>query len=140
MQITLRDVLKIPVFHAFEKFPQKLASLMNNAQIEHFVDGDVVINEGDDDGGALYIVHSGSVMIAKIIDEESKRAKPLAVLQSHEYFGEMSLFDNAPRSASVIAKEDCYLIKISREVFQDLVLTDVEVASRLLFSVINVIS
>ncbi|MCO4780887.1 MAG: cyclic nucleotide-binding domain-containing protein [Candidatus Cloacimonetes bacterium] len=140
MQITLRDVLKIPVFHAFEEFPHKLASLMNRAQIEHFVEGDVIINEGDDDGGALYIVVSGSVMIAKIIDEETKRAKPLATLHSHEYFGEMSLFDNAPRSAAVIAQDDCYLIKISREVFQELVLTDVEVASRLLFSVINVIS
>ncbi|PCJ19469.1 MAG: hypothetical protein COB02_06905 [Candidatus Cloacimonadota bacterium] len=140
MQITLRDILKIPVFHAFEEFPHKLASLISNAKVEHFSDGDVIINEGDDDGGALYVVISGSVMIAKIIDEESKRAKPLATLHSHEYFGEMSLFDNAPRSASVIAQEECYLIKISREVFQDLVLTDIEVASRLLFSVINVIS
>ena len=62
----------------------------------------IIINEGDT-SDALYIVVSGRVK-AYLSDEQGKEI----ILNTHgpgEYFGEMALFDDAPRSASVVTLE-----------------------------------
>jgi CRP-like cAMP-binding protein len=140
MHLTIRQVLELPLFSHFRAVPHKLKSLMSVADILSYDEGDTILNEGEDDGGALYTVVKGSVLITKIIDAETKRAKALATLNAGEFFGEMSLFDNSPRSASVIAREDCVVIRIGKSDYLDLVLNHVDVAAQLLFSVIQVLS
>ena len=140
MQVTLREILDFELFEPFRSVPHKLQKLLDDSQILKYEEGAVIINEGDHDGGALFLICHGRVVIAKIIDEYSGRAKPLATLRKADYFGEMSLFDRQPRSATVMAIEDSYLLKISSETFQNLVQTDVEISSALLFKIIQGIS
>ena len=140
MHITLREILDFELFEPFRSSPHKLQKLLNDSQILHYEEGSVIINEGDDDGGALFLICKGRVVIAKIIDESSGRAKPLATLRKADYFGEMSLFDKQPRSATVMALEDSYLLKISSDAFQKLVQSDVSISSALLFKIIQGIS
>ncbi len=140
MQITLREILEFELFEPFREAPHKLQRLLNESQILQYKEGEVIINEGDDDGGALFLICQGCVVIAKIINKSTGRAKPLATLRKADYFGEMSLFDRKPRSATVMAIENSYLLKISADAFQNLVQSDVGVSSALLFKIIQGIS
>jgi CRP-like cAMP-binding protein len=70
----------------------------------------------DDPGDALYVVATGQVKVVLI--GEDGREVILSVLGEGDFFGEMSLIDEEPRSAHVIAMEDSNLLVIRREDFQ----------------------
>jgi CRP/FNR family cyclic AMP-dependent transcriptional regulator len=69
----------------------------------------------DDPGDALYVVVSGQVKVVLI--GEDGREVILAVLGAGDFFGEMSLIDDEPRSAHVIAMDDARLLVLRREDF-----------------------
>jgi CRP-like cAMP-binding protein len=70
----------------------------------------------DDPGDALYVVAQGQVKVVLI--GEDGREVILSVLGLGEFFGEMALIDDEPRSAHVIAMEDSTLLVLRREDFQ----------------------
>ena len=74
-----------------------------------FEAGHTVFQEGDS-GDALYILQSGLVKLSKV--DLGGHEKTLALLQPPEYFGEMALIGNAPRSASALtlAPVTCWLL------------------------------
>ncbi|OLB52438.1 MAG: hypothetical protein AUI13_13930 [Gemmatimonadetes bacterium 13_2_20CM_2_69_23] len=72
----------------------------------------------DDPGDALYVVAKGQVKVVLI--GEDGREVILSVLGEGDFFGEMSLIDEEPRSAHVIAMEDSNLLVIRREDFQSI--------------------
>ena len=72
--------------------------------------GDVIFKEGDT-GDKMFIIRSGIVEISKIIMHERL---VLDILHNGEFFGEMSLFGSSQRTATAIAKEDCTLIVITK--------------------------
>jgi len=69
---------------------------------------DILCMEGDQDSD-LYIIHSGKLLICV---RKRSEITPLAYLESGEYFGELSFFDQDARSADVIAVEDSVLVRI----------------------------
>lgn len=79
--------------------------------------GSPIFFEGDP-GGSLLVIVCGSVKIHKIA--EDGREKTLTMLEAGDFFGEMSIFDGAERSASAEALADCEVIVIDRERFLDL--------------------
>ena len=68
-------------------------------------------------GEAMYLVLEGEVRVRLII---AGKETILVTLPAGEFFGEISLFDHAPRSADVIANQDSVLLKISADAFQKL--------------------
>ena len=70
----------------------------------------------DDPGDALYVVITGEVKVVLI--GEDGREVILSMLRSGDFFGEMSLIDDQPRSAHVIATEDSNLLVLRREEFR----------------------
>jgi CRP-like cAMP-binding protein len=70
----------------------------------------------DDPGDALYVVLAGEVKVVLI--GEDGREVILSILRSGDFFGEMSLIDDQPRSAHVIATEDSNLLVLRREEFR----------------------
>lgn len=68
----------------------------------NFRAGDTIITEGEA-GGTAYLIKSGSV---KVTVGEGAKAKGVAELGAGEVFGEMSLIDPSPRSATVKALSD----------------------------------
>jgi CRP/FNR family transcriptional regulator, cyclic AMP receptor protein len=70
----------------------------------------------DDPGDALFVVVTGLVKVVLI--GEDGREVILSVLKEGNFFGEMALIDDEPRSAHVIAMEDANLLVLRREDFQ----------------------
>jgi CRP/FNR family cyclic AMP-dependent transcriptional regulator len=82
---------------------------------KHYPKGSVILFEHDP-GDALFIVRSGRVKVVLI--GEDGRELILAVLGVGEHFGELSLIDDQPRSAHVIAMEDSDLVVLHRDDFR----------------------
>ncbi|MCD4650758.1 MAG: cyclic nucleotide-binding domain-containing protein, partial [Candidatus Cloacimonetes bacterium] len=88
---------------------------------QHFVQvsykaGSCIFREGDI-GNKFYIVKSGKVEITKKISDELDTEAELQSFDNLDYFGEMSLIDNNPRSASAKALTDVELLYIGKEDF-----------------------
>jgi CRP-like cAMP-binding protein len=79
-----------------------LTHLAKNMKVEHFEPGQVIIEQGEV-GQALYVLVSGSVEVRR----ERPGGEPVVLdtLGAGQFFGEMALLDDAPRSASIIATE-----------------------------------
>jgi CRP-like cAMP-binding protein len=76
-----------------------------------------VIMAAGDQIDSLYIVISGRLKVM-MGDAEGKEVI-LSLIGPGEFFGEMGLIDDAPRSASVVTIEPCELLSISKRDFQE---------------------
>jgi CRP-like cAMP-binding protein len=76
---------------------------------------DEVVFHRDDPAGHLYVIASGSVKVS-IPDEEGHEVV-VAIEREGAVFGELALFDDAPRSATVTALDDTQVVTISRDDF-----------------------
>jgi len=65
----------------------------------------------------MYCIMSGTVEVSKNIVADKR--KPLVTLSAGQFFGEMSLFDNRPRSANVMTLEKTLLFRINHNTFED---------------------
>ena len=79
--------------------------------------GTVVVEEGLT-GDYMYVIRVGRVKVTKASDDG--REKIMDFLEAGDFFGEMSLLDRSPRSASVRTLEPSRLMALSRVAFLDL--------------------
>ena len=89
-----------------------LEQLKTMSSVRIFNAGDVVIREGDDDDNGMYIILKGSLRICKHCGQPNEIL--LATLKPGDFFGEMSMFLNEPRTATVVANEDVTVLEINR--------------------------
>ena len=108
----LKYLKKVPLFSEFGK--TDISRLSKISKLHRYKRGDVICRE-DTAGEFLYVVVSGNV---KIFAASGKKKKTLAYLEEGEFFGEMSLLDTAPRSASAVAVNDCDCMMINKKDFQ----------------------
>ena len=74
----------------------------------------VIINEGDDTD-SLYLIISGKVKV--VLSDEDGKEITISILEPNEYFGELALIDNEPRSARVVTTEQCQFCIINQTDF-----------------------
>lgn len=79
-------------------------------------------------GNEMFIIQEGHVRITKIINGEEVT---LALLKKGDMFGEMALLENKPRSAAAIAHDDCKLMTVNRQNFNQMVTTQAQLIARL---------
>jgi len=77
--------------------------------------GDVLFKDGDP-GDEMYLIKSGKIRISKAAGDIEKT---LAILKEGDFFGEMSVIDGSPRSATATALEPTELVIFDREVFMN---------------------
>jgi CRP/FNR family transcriptional regulator, cyclic AMP receptor protein len=82
---------------------------------EIFKAGEFVFFEGDHESH-FYIIESGEVHI--ITKDKADQQIIVAKLKSGDSFGEFSLIDKIPRTASALAKTDIKVMKISKEAYE----------------------
>ncbi len=118
---TVEKVLFLKSIDLFSQIPSEdlsqIALITDEIQCE---EGDEVFCEGDP-GDTLYFVIDGTVRIHTASEE-------LAVLGQRQVFGEMSLLDSEPRSASATAVSDLTLLKIHRDDFHEILAEKGEIA------------
>ncbi|MBI3981473.1 MAG: Crp/Fnr family transcriptional regulator [Gemmatimonadetes bacterium] len=103
---------KVPLFANLSE--PEIARIADVARERTYPRNSVILFE-DDPGDALYVVVTGSVKVVLI--GEDGREVILSVLREGEFFGEMALIDDEPRSAHVIAMEDAAMLVLRREDF-----------------------
>jgi len=77
-----------------------------------------VIFRAREDGNELFIIKSGATSVRIHLQDGTE--KEIALLKAGEFFGEMAIFENAPRSATCIAAEECEILRLNKEDFFDL--------------------
>ena len=103
----------VPLFGSLDAAElQRFAEL---AREKFYPRGSVILFEHDP-GDSLFVVRQGAVKVVLI--GEDGREVILGVLGVGEHFGELSLIDDQPRSAHVIAMEDSHLLVLRREDFR----------------------
>jgi CRP/FNR family cyclic AMP-dependent transcriptional regulator len=97
----------------FSGLDDDAAEALSASMVEsHILRGDVLFHEGDD-GDRLYVVTEGKVKLGRT--SADGRENLLAILGPGQMFGELSLFDPGPRSATVTAITDCTMQSLSHE-------------------------
>lgn len=108
--------------------PQTLEWLLNVAVEHEYPVGRAVLME-DAWGNAVYFVVSGWVKVRRTSGEDSVA---LAILGKGDFFGEMAILDESPRSTDVIALSAVKLLSISRERFIQILFKDPQLHHRML--------
>ena len=90
--------------------------------------GDYIFREGDL-GTEMFIVHQGKMEVLKDIEGGMTQ---LAVFEQGDFFGELSLLDDEPRSASVRALEDTVLVRVNGATFIQMLTETPEIAVRMM--------
>jgi CRP-like cAMP-binding protein len=113
---------KTALFHAIAA--EKLMGVAEISQGVSYKAGTLISREGEV-SDHLYIVRSGSL---KIVKSKNNLKTILSILRAGETYGEIGLFNQAPRGASAIAQEDCELWVIQRSSLKKLLLDMPELA------------
>ncbi|MCK5219848.1 cyclic nucleotide-binding domain-containing protein [bacterium] len=116
---------------------EQLKKMFKLAHTKLFPVNTIILEEGKL-GGALYFIAKGRVHVTKKV--EGKEAKIITSLGAQSIFGEMSLFDNLPYSANVIALEETRCMVISKDRFDEMLQQDLPMAFKLLTRIITILS
>ncbi len=103
---------------------EKLMGLAEISTLVSYGRGETISKEGDI-SEHLYIVRVGSL---KIVKEKNGVKTILSIVRRGEAYGEIGLFNNAPRSASAVANEDCEVFVIQRSSLKRLLMEMPEIA------------
>ena len=112
----------ISIFRDLEE--EELRTMLTITRPVRFPRGEVILKEGEI-GDTMYIMQEGMVEVSKSLimkwgrEDYKDRDKILTKLsaEDHSIFGEVALFDQGKRTATVIALTDCYLLEITRDDF-----------------------
>src|SRR5438874_6317273 len=108
----------------------QLRRIARKVEVREYPEGATIVAQ-DDTGRTLYVILQGRVKVVHH-GEAGSAAAPLAEFGDGEFFGEMALLENAPRSADVIATAPTTCALLSWELFLQDLLGNREVAIELL--------
>ncbi len=131
----IEKLSKVPLFQGLTKQAVDLISRV--ASEESHALGTKIFQHGDP-GDKLYIILEGKVRISRDVPGMGEEA--LAVLGPGSVFGEMSLLDEAPRSADARVHERCRLLTVPKDAFEDLLFLHKDLAYEVLWSVIRMLT
>jgi len=114
-KLTNKDLLlkKLPLFAKLND--KDIVSLSACLVLKAYPKNSILVNEGDETD-SLFIIESGKVKVF-LSDEEGKEVI-LNILSVGDYFGEIALLDDQPRSASVMSLENSRFWLISKKEFE----------------------
>ncbi len=98
---------RVRLFEALEV--PALAEILMLGVVKEYAKDDVIFEEGSP-GESFYVIYDGSVRISKMFEHMGEEA--LTILGAGEFFGEMSFFDDHPRSARAIAHDGSKLLEL----------------------------
>jgi len=106
---------RVPLFASLK--PALLDELAGKLTPRSYRRGEVIFHQ-DDPGSAMHIVKSGQVKIATTSPEGEEVI--IAILKNSDFFGDLSLLDDKPRSANAVAMEATQTLMLRRGDFMDM--------------------
>ena len=100
----------------FASFPEDQLRMLTTMVTRRSASRSTTIMAGGDATDSLYIVLSGRLKV--MMSDSDGKEVILSILGPGEFFGEMGLIDDEPRSASVVTIEPCELLSISKRDFK----------------------
>jgi CRP-like cAMP-binding protein len=85
----------------------------------------------------MYFIVNGCIRVEKRPQDDSGGLKTLALLDPGDYFGEMALLDQKPRSASAVAAGNAFVLRLTKESFDELQRKHAAAGTSLLFGMIR---
>ena len=113
---TTDSALKIFELPAFNRFAKK------------YEKGQVIITEFEP-GDSFYLIQTGTVQLVKCVNGQNKN---LDILKPGEFFGEMAILDNSPRSATCLAESAVQCLEFNRANFEILITGNPQIALNIL--------
>jgi len=118
-------LLKIPIFHDLNH--SELRQIKDILHQREYNKHEVIFNQSDV-GLGMYIIEKGTVNI--VAEPESQL---LAKLSEGDFFGELALLDDAPRSASAVTETPCTMLCFFKPELLDLIDRNPKLGSKVLF-------
>ena len=106
---------------------EKFVGLVEKVKVRAF---SPIVRQGEH-GDSMFLILDGEARVSVKTDDKEDT---IAMLGVGDFFGEMALLDEGPRSADVTANKDCTLLKLSRKNFEDIMSQNSEIASRFLLA------
>jgi CRP-like cAMP-binding protein len=110
MEYIFQHLKQVPILAVLKA--EYLETLAKVAILKRYDKGEVIIRQGEP-GRGLFIILNGMVQVTRKISPNLKEAR-LNVLGKGDFFGEMSLLDGYPRSASVTALTPTEVVELNR--------------------------
>lgn len=92
-----------------------LEEIIGYMKTEYYKDDQIVVEQGDE-GDTFYIIVRGQVEV--LLKQTLNQEKRLAILEDGDYFGEMALMKEIPRTATVRTLTPCTFLSMKRSHFQ----------------------
>jgi CRP/FNR family cyclic AMP-dependent transcriptional regulator len=110
----------------FSSFPEDQLRMLATVVTRKSATRSTIVMAGGDATDSLYIVLSGRLKV--MMSDSDGKEVILSILGPGEFFGEMGLIDDSPRSASVVAIEACELLSITKRDFKKCLAENFEMA------------
>lgn len=129
-QRKLATLKEVPLFRylGFDEMLRVVSAIRD----ERFEKGQVIVDEGQA-GTALFVLMQGEVSVVR-------KGQFIATLKGGDHFGELSLIDRSPRSATVTATEPCECLVMGQQQFYDIVREYNALSVKLLWSMTRVLA
>jgi CRP-like cAMP-binding protein len=111
---------------------EQLQRVARAGEVESYNPNEQIVIEGSL-GDALFLILSGQVAV-------HRGAQTFATLGGGEFFGEMSLVEPAPRSATVTSMQATFLFRLPHDALRSMITEDPSIASILLVHVVKTLS
>jgi signal transduction histidine kinase len=130
MTMELEFLRKVSLFANLND--EDLMHLNSRVETRHLTQGEYLFNEGDD-GDEAFLIVKGQL---EVIKSMGKRQVLLAVRDQGEVIGEISLFQDNTRTASIRARRDTELVVIDKEMLNEMISRSPEAAHSILNTII----
>jgi diguanylate cyclase (GGDEF)-like protein len=133
MDITVEFLSTVEIFSLLK--PEEIDSIAGLFKVHEINDGEVLFREGDK-GNELFIVKSGTVASSIRLPDGGERQ--IAVFSAGNFFGEMSIFENAPRSATCYCTEHSTLLGLHEKDFYRMIEQYPDIATKIMYRMLNI--
>ena len=125
--VSITALKTFPLFHGLAD--DTLGAVARSAMMRRIPRGQTVVHVGDRTD-FVYFVLTGSLKV--VVSDEDGREVILSILGQGELFGEMGIFGEHPRSASVVAVVPADLVMVAKNDFRQVLEDNFEIAWRIM--------
>jgi CRP-like cAMP-binding protein len=116
--------------------PEALELILRHANLRRCAEDEEILSR-DEQAGDVYFVLRGEVRIVNY--SSTGREVAYAIIPAGGYFGELSAIDGRPRSANVLAVEDCMLATLTPAAFKEILSTDAAIAMKVMEKLVRIV-